>query len=232
MDVSVVVPWRPGCPYRERAWQWVKARYAWERPEWQVVTGGCADGPFNRSEAILDGVAKSDGDVILVADGDVWVDSTEAVIHADSEGWAIPHLMLHRLDEASSTKVLAGADWRDLSLAERPYRGFECGTVVALRRDVLLDVPPDVRHRWWGQEDQCWALALRCLIGSPWRGTKDCIHLWHPPQERMSRTYGTEQGKALLRRYEKARRAPGVMRALIEESKEASCPLSDSGSTT
>jgi hypothetical protein len=232
VNVSVVVPWRPGCAHRERAWQWVKARYAWEYPSWQVVLGDSPDGPFNRSAAILDGARKSDGDVVLVADGDVWVDPSRAVIEAEQSGWAIPHLMLHRLTEESSVKVLAGADWRGLPTSERPYRGFECGTVVAVRRDVIFDVPPDVRHRWWGQEDQCWALALRCLVGEPWRGVADCFHLWHPPQERMSRTFGTAEGKALLRRYEKARRFPALMRGLIDESKESQCPSSDSGSTT
>lgn len=225
MTVSVVVPWRPGCEHREASWEWVQARYREDHPEWELVTGTCADGPFNRAEAIIDGAGKSSGDVLVVADSDVYTDPQPAIDHLDT--WAIPHLLLHRLSAESTAKVLAGAAWHGLPLStdnrqdSKPYRGHATGTLVVLRRDVLFDVPPDVRFVGWGHEDDAWSAALNTLVGPPWRGDADLVHLWHPAQPRVSRTLGNPQSKALWRRYAAARRNPERMRRLINEAKEA-----------
>lgn len=221
--VSVVVPWRQGCPHRQRAWEWVRGRYDDAHPDWEIVQGESPAGPFNRSAAILDGARRSAGDVIVVADGDVWCDPQPAIEHLTT--WSIPHLMLHRLSMESTARVLAGGDWRGLPLStdnrqdSRPYKGFETGTLVVLRREVLVDVPPDRRFVGWGQEDQAWSAALRTLVGPPWRGHDDLVHLWHPPQPRRSRVVGNSESQALLRRYRNARRSPDAMRALVEEAK-------------
>lgn len=231
MTVSVVVPYRSGCPHREAAWRWVEARYAACHPDWQVVVGESPDGPFNRSAAILDGARKADGTVLFVADADVWVEPGEAAHEAVEAGWAVPHMMLRRLDEESTAEVLAGAEpTLRMRLAERAYRAHECGAAVAVRRDVLLDIPPDVRFIGWGQEDSSWSRALRVLHGRPWRGRLDLFHLWHPPQERFSRTRGNDDNWRLAKRYE---RTPGRerMRALVDESKEV-CPWASNASTS
>lgn len=225
MDVSVVVPWRPGCPWRERAWEWVRARYTAAHPSWEVVTGTCADGPFNRSEAILDGASRASGDVLVVADSDVWCDPSSAVDRVTEHGWAIPHLLIYRLSEAATNRVLLGSDWRGQSLSDdnpqdrRPYKGHPAGTLVVLRADVLADVPPDRRFIGWGQEDDAWAAALNTLVGRPWRGADDLVHLWHPPQERMTRIVGNTTSARLGHRYARARRNPAAMRALLEEAR-------------
>lgn len=226
MKVSVVVPWRPGCPWREKAWGWVQARYADAHPSWEIVTGECADGPFNRSEAILNAARDASGGVLVVADADVWCDPQEAVERVGEHGWAIPHRLVYRLAESSTLRVFGGTDWRGQQLSDdnrqdsRPYKGHETGTLVILRRDVLEEVPPDRRFVGWGQEDAAWGHALRCLIGPPWRGDADLVHLWHPPQERQSRIVGNPDSQQLARRYAKARRNPAAMRDLIQEGRQ------------
>lgn len=225
MKVSIVVPYRAGCPHRDAAWDFVRARYSDEFPSWDVVVGQSSDGPYNRAEAILDGARKASGDVLLVADADVWCDPTAAVETARDSGWAVPHLMLHRLSCESTKLVLMGFDWRGLPLStdnpqdSKPYKGNETGTILAIRRDVLLDVPPDIRFVGWGQEDVAWGLALRTLVGQPWRGSEDLMHLWHPPQPRKSRVVGNDVSLELVRRYRKARGDRAAMRALIEEAR-------------
>jgi hypothetical protein len=229
MTVSVLVPWRAGCPHREKAWHWVQARYAVEHPTWGIITGACADGPYNRAEAILDAASRSSSDILVVADADVYVDPGPAVEHAVEHGWAIPHTLIHRLSRESTDQLLASDDpeWRRLELStdnkqdSRPYKGHETGTLVVLRRDVLVEVAPDVRFVGWGQEDDAWALALNTLIGRPWRGTADLVHLWHPAPPRMSRGIGNKTGLALLARYRRARRQPDAMRLLLEEARRA-----------
>lgn len=221
--ISVLVPWRAGDPYRERAWAFIQACYKAVHPDWELVTGECAEGPFNRAEAILNAAEKASGHAFVIADADVWCDPQPAVEHVGSFGWAIPHLMIHRLSEQGTNQVHAGADWRGQPLSSdnpqdsRPYKGHETGTLFVILRDVLNDVPPDRRFVGWGQEDDAWAAALNTLVGKPWRGTDDLVHLWHPAQPRQSRIVGNEQSKALLHRYRSARRSPALMRALLNE---------------
>lgn len=224
MNVAVVIPWRPGCPHRERALAWMLRRYDLHHP-WDVSLGLSPEGPFSRSAAILDGVSRTDAEVLVVADGDVWCDEIPTAIDAVAEhGWAIPHRLVHRLSEESTTAVLAGADWRGLPLSAdnrqdaRPYVGHETGTLVVLRRDVLELAPPDPRFVGWGQEDDAWSCALRTLVGPPWRGRADLVHLWHPSQPRISRQVGNRQSLALAGRYRAAKNRPDRMRSLIEEA--------------
>lgn len=222
MTVSVVVPYRAGCPHRDAAWHWVRARYA--ALGWEIVTGESAEGPFNRAEAILDGARRAAGDVLVVADADSWcagvTDAADQV--AGGVSWAVPHWFVYRLSQASTLRVLAGAPWRGLALSDdnaqdrRRYRGNETGTLVVIHRDVLFDVPPDVRFVGWGQEDVAWALALRVLVGAPQRGDAELVHLWHPPQPRMNRVIGSPESRALLDRYRVARNR-GAMTRLLEE---------------
>lgn len=226
MNVSVLVPWRPGCPWRERSWDWVQARYA-ERP-YEVVTGGCPDGPFNRAAAILDAARRSSGDILVVADSDVWCDPAEAIDHASRRGWAVPHTLIHRLSPESTEAVLTGAPWRGLPLStdnrqdSRPYRGKETGTLVVLHRDILDEVPPDPRFVGWGQEDLAWGAALNVLIGPPWRGKDDLVHLWHPAQPRATRAVGNRESYALWRRYAAAKHDRPAMQRLLTEARGVS----------
>ncbi len=230
MTVSVVVPWSPGCPHRERARGFVQARYE----GLEVVTGDSPPGPYNRSAAIVDGARRASGDVLLIADADVFLagDLDETVGQAERVGWAVPHLLLHRLSPDSTDQVLAGAGWRGLPLStdnaqdRRPYKGNETGTMVAIRRDVLERVPPDPRFVGWGSEDVAWAMALRSLVGPPWRGTEDLVHLWHPAQPRQSRVTGNERSRRLLDRYRRARCCRSCMASLVAEAREevSACP--------
>lgn len=221
MAVSVLVPYRPDGAERDRNWRYIQAAYTAFHPDWEIVVGRSPDGPFNRSAGILDAASRANGTVFVVADADVWVDCTDAV--AECETWALPHCMLHRLSEASTRKVLAGADWRGLELStdnhqdRRPYRVKPCGACVVITRDVLYDVPPDIRFAGWGGEDQAWSFALHLLVGRPWYGFGDLVHLYHPPQERLNRKVGTHEGQRLLNRYRSARVDPDRMRALIAE---------------
>jgi hypothetical protein len=227
VNVSVLFPWRDGCWHRQKALDWVTDRYEAEFPEWEHVIGESPAGPFSRSAAIMDAARRSTGDMLVVADTDVWCHPGLAVLAAIDTGWAVPHDKIHRLSPESTQQVLDGGDWRGLPLSTdnkqdaKPYRGNETGTLVVLRRDVLFDVSPDPRFVGWGQEDHAWGIALRCLVGAPWRGTDDLVHLWHPPQPRKNRVVGSDAGMALLRRYRTARRDPARMRALISEVADA-----------
>lgn len=224
--VDVLIPWAGGCQQRERLLRWTMNQYADRYPCWGVVLGESPAGPFNRAAAILDAAAKSHADVFVVSDADVWCDPLVAVDAVAVQGWAVPHRLLHRLSPESTEQVLAGADWHGLPLStdnaldRRPYKGNEAGTLFVIRRDVLDDVPPDVRFVGWGQEDSAYACALNTLVGKPWRGSDDLVHLHHPPQERLNRVVGNRESELLERRYRRARRSKQLMRDLVDEARQ------------
>lgn len=232
----VIVPWRGGCPHRERAWAWVRARYAESHPEWPVVVVEAPEGPWVKAAAVMPVLAAYDFDIVIVADADVWVDELGNAVRNVQDGavWAIPHTHVYRLDQQATDLVLAGASATTIGVqhyVERPYIGVAGGGLVVARADTLLDVPLDPRFIGWGGEDHGWGYALATLHGEPWRGDDPLWHLWHPPQPRMDRRHSSNASAALRRRYRAARTDPMVMRRLVEEAKEASPWLSTASSS-
>jgi len=205
VSVEIVVPWRAGCPHRERAWELVRGRYA--EIAYPVVEAPGPD-PWNKALAVMPALERSTADIVVVADADVWCDGLVRAVQAVEDGapWAIPYLLVHRLDAERKPE-------------QRPYAGMAGGGIVVAPRETLLDVPLDPRFVGWGQEDQCWGWALHALAGPPWRGDADLVHYYHPPQKRLNRKRGSNESWALRRRYLAARRDPAAMRALLEESR-------------
>jgi hypothetical protein len=209
-SVSVVIPWRPGCPHREAARAAVGERLAVAQPDWQVVDADCLDEEWNKAEAAITGVAASFGDVIVVHDADVWCEALPEAVQAVRNGaaWAMPHSQVYRLSPAATEAVLTKAATLDearASTVERPYRGVDGGGIVVVSRATFEKVPPDTRFRGWGGEDESWAAALSTLAGPVWRGDAPLIHFWHPPQPRQSRSRGSEENYALHQAYRAAR---------------------------
>jgi hypothetical protein len=221
--VEVIIPWAGGCPHRERALHWVLARYAAEHPDWRATVATAPDGPWSKARAAMPAIERSSADIVVVADADCWTSGLPAAVRTVQDGapWAIPHRMVNRLTQDATSVVLAGGSWEELPLAERAYQGLEGGGFVVAHRDTLRAVPLDPRFVGWGQEDTSWAVALNTLLGPAWRGDAPLLHLWHPPQPRMTRRRGNAAGWRLYRRYLDARADPAAMLALIEEGRRA-----------
>jgi hypothetical protein len=137
----------------------------------------------------------------------------------------MPHHLVHRFSPKATTAILRGADPAGIPrareyYAQLPYAGYPGGGVTVLARDTYAHIPLDPRFVGWGQEDQSWALALTCLHGTPWRKYRWPLwHLWHPPQQRMSRAVGSEAGRALLGQYRMLRTDPRRMSAHLEPAR-------------
>lgn len=222
-SVTIVVPWRGGCPARERAWGWVQARYQAERPEWQLVEAPGPD-PWVKAAAAMPAVEQSPADgIVVVADADVWCDGLSAAIDAVASGnadWAIPHRKVHRLSAQATAGVLAGGSIDPIpdDLARHAYEGVDGGGLVVAHRGTMLEIPLDPRFVRWGQEDESWAFALHCLAGPAWRGTAPLLHLWHPLQPRQRPKVGSRESWALRGRYLLALNDPAAMRELLKEA--------------
>lgn len=224
MNVEVILPYRGGCEHRSAALAWALGRYPWP-----VTIASCPPGPWCKAAAVTPAAEASSAEVLVVADADAWCDGTELAVQAviDGHPWAIPHTRVHRLTLAATTGMLAGREPDPAyRVEERPYRGVMGGGIVVLPRETYLCCPLDPRFTGWGQEDLSWGLALTTLAGTRWRGKADLIHLWHPPQPRMSRKTGSPEGAALHRRYKLAHNDPAAMSRLIEEARQCPSPVS------
>lgn len=229
-SVAVIVPWRPGCPHREAAWQWVRARYEQAHPGWELVEASAPEGPWVKALAVMPAVAASSSEIVVVADADVWCEKIGDAVDVVRAGepWAVPHKKVHRLSRQATDRLYAGHELDVEDLAERPYRGTVGGGLVVLPRASALEVPLDPRFVGWGGEDQSWGYALNRLIGRPWLGMAPLWHLWHPPQQRMNRRVGSTANHDLHLRYAAARQRPDEMRKLLEDAR---CRIFESSST-
>lgn len=225
-DVAVVAPWRPS-PDREPLLGYVAA---WWQTRGVDVTlaAGPENGPWVKAAAVNPAVARTAAEVVVVTDADVISDGTIPAVDAVRQGaaWAVPHWEVRRLNRRATRLVLDGAEPSEFGqgrgFAEAPYAGVVGGGIVVARRDVLVDCPLDPRFEGWGDEDSAWGWALTTLHGPPARPKAVLWHLWHEPQQREHRKFGSQDGLALRRRYRAALGRPEVMRRLIGEAQETS----------
>lgn len=225
MDVSVVVPYRSDGGHRDRAWRWIRNWWATEHPDWQVVHGRCPDGPWVKALAVTDALVRADGDLLVVADADVYCDGVTAAVEAVQAGaaWAVPHCLVHRLSESATAAVFGGATPGPAlgGYVRKPYKGVEGGGMAVLPRSLYEQVPLDPRFAEWGQEDESFGLALTAVGGRRWRGTANLWHLWHEPMPRLNQHVGTAENHALHVRYQYAAQdGPDAVRALLDEMGE------------
>ena len=219
MGVSVVVPFMSDEPWRLRARDHVTG---WYRAQGYDVIEGACPGTWRKAVAVTDAARRASGEILVVADADCLCDGVAQAVAAVEAGapWAIPHTLVHRLDEAATEAVYAGVSPAvTTGRAQRPYRGFAGGGIVVLPRDTWDRIPIDPRFEGWGQEDEAWAIALTVLSGTPWRGPDPLYHLHHPPLPRLSRHLGSTTSRELLARYSKAARSGRpAMQALLDEA--------------
>lgn len=213
--ISVVVPRAGDCPHRARAWAWVRAQY----DGFEVVEGFADPNGWRKADAVADALTRATGDVLVVADADVWVENLTTSTNAVESGapWAIPHTHVRRLTETGTGQFIAGA--REEAEVEEEHFAASGGGIVILPRATYERVPLDRRFIGWGGEDKSWANALTTIVGQPHREGQALWHLWHPPQPRTSRTVGSAANDALRARYADARHRRRQMSELIEEAR-------------
>ena len=213
--ISAVVPWSPGCPYRERVLPWVLDRL---RGLVDEVVVGETSGQWCKAAAVANGLERASGDVLIVHDADVFIEDSawveECVGALEEHAWASPHDWVNRLTSMTSNeRVMAGSNpWAE---PRNRHEAFLGGGIVVLRRSTYEDCPLDRRYVGWGQEDESWANALATLHGKPFRGDRALWHLFHPPQERINRRWGSTESMELCAEYEAATGNVEAMRTLI-----------------
>lgn len=216
MSVAVVVPFTSDEPWRARARDHT---VGWYRDRGYTAVEGACGPPWRKAAAVADALDRTAADVLVVADADCLSRPGGAVtaVHRGAP-WAIPHLMVHRLDVDATEAVYAGADpAATTGRTQRPYKGFAGGGIVIVSRSVYERVPLDPRFEGWGGEDSSWAMALTCMVGPPVRFDHDLFHLWHPPASRTLHRWGSAASRTLEIRYKRAARNRRQMADLLAE---------------
>lgn len=221
--VSILVPYRPDGAERDRNWSWVRTWWARHFPDWQVVVGAAPDGPWCKALAVRDALDRADGDHLVVADADVFMPPTDlrkAMTLLAALDWVVPHRRVVRLTDWATKGLLEHGtvpvrDTRNDGV-ESAYKGRVGGGMMCLRRSMYEICPMDPRFKGWGQEDESWGLALGVMSGNWTRLVSPLYHLWHPPQDRLTRATGSAAGAALYRRYRAAATRPAMADLLGE----------------
>lgn len=189
MPFSVIVPCRDLGEERTCAWVWVRKQLVESFPNAEIILSGdgeSGDTPFNRSRAIMNGVAQASHDILVITDADVWscglLDAIDAV--AMGAPWATPHGNVHRLGKTVTERIYAGYYPMSDSVCERPpYIGNVGGGLLVASKDTLQRVPFDTRFAGWGREDDAWQMAADVLLPAGVRFEYPLYHFWHPPQD-------------------------------------------------
>lgn len=222
-SVSVLVPRAGDCPHRARAWEWIRGQYE----GFEVCEGWGNPDAWCKADAVADALTRATGDLLVIHDADVYSDNLQEAIDAVESGeheWASPHWTVRRLTEAGTTQFLNGE--RETAEVSEDHYAVLGGGIVVIRRDTYERVPLDRRFVGWGGEDQAAAAAWKTLAGPAFKGRQPLWHLWHPPQQRMSRKVGNVANDELRARYIGARTFNRRMRQLVEEGRQ--CRLSGS----
>lgn len=217
--IDVIVPFAGNCEHRLRALEWTTAAH--RAAGRNVIVGQGNPERWCKAEAVRDALDRSQADLIVLADCDVWCDDLDPAIEAAINArWTIPHWNVCRLNQQGTQDFIEG-DRTKLGILER-HNGAKGGGIVILSRQTYEEVPLDARFVGWGGEDQSWGYALQTLLGTPTRLRAPLYHLWHPPAPRRSRSRGSLENQTLLARYFDRHNEGDVdgMRALIGEARE------------
>lgn len=209
MDVTVLVPYRYKDEWRDRIYAWTST--GWLTAGVPLVVGhDDYGGPFNFSRAINRAVRRCSTDGVVVYGADSIPDPSRVEQLGDElehHAWIGVYDSTAVLSRGCADLLLEGEDTVLSAEAVVPF----CTGILAMRREVLLDVPMDERFAGWGCEDVAHRLALEAIYGPPGpaRGTAYVMPHEHSGWE------GFAANEALVREYEAARHDAAAMREVV-----------------
>ncbi len=220
MTVAVLFPFGSSDDFRDRAFQFVAEWYRIELPGVIRAIGTVVSGEWSKGEAVANALAETDAETLVIADADSYLVPPETIRQAVAlveagTPWVVPHTHVHRLTEAETARVYAGATPRLGKVVRQVYTGPAGGGIVVLTRtawDTVRGIDP--RFLGWGGEDLSFGYALETLVAPVTRLDGALVHLWHPHPAPDLR--GSEASEALVAEYREARGFPRRMRAVID----------------
>lgn len=88
----MIVPWRHSDERRWQLWSWCRSYWVSHYPEFELVECDSGDEAFTRGRSINEGVEKSSGEILLLADADTLVGHVEEAVRLAEEGnWVVAY---------------------------------------------------------------------------------------------------------------------------------------------
>lgn len=220
MKVAVLIPHRPDNGRRDEVWAYVRSRWANESPDFKIVEGQHADGPFNRSKAI-NAAAKKAGkfDIAIIADSDSFVGKPQidAAIElaARTDQMVLAYDRFCYVNVEMSNQIMAGFAGNWYSGVEWTMTGT-CSSMVIVSRKLWLEAEGfDEGYVGWGGEDIAFSHKAQTFGNGLHRIPGEVWHLWHPPAVHADNDTWVPR----CERYARASYKPDEMRALMAELK-------------
>lgn len=195
-SVKVVIPWwkETTDPHRERSLEFCVSM--WNSYGFDVCLAVDESSIFNRSKACNQGVKDSEAELIILADGDVYIPqaSIEKGVQVVSfdETWVIPYDVYFNLTQEDTGHFLNGT--KKIEECSWDHRILSWAGLSIFKRETYLDLGGhDERFEGWGEEDVAFRLKMDNEYSHHKRVAGNIYHLWHPaPSER---TFGSEEYK-------------------------------------
>lgn len=192
MNVAVLVPRRSDGGHRDRLWEFARAWWLNQHPDWPIFEGESPDGPFNRAAAINAAAAKAGPwDVALIIDSDI-IANPEAVrsivsVAHDTGRMCVSHTRRVMLNQRMTERILGGFTGSWNAPGQKVWTD-SCSCCIAVSRTLWDRLGGfDEGFVGWGYEDSAFgALAIEAT-GPIHFERSDLFHLWHPESPEASR---------------------------------------------
>lgn len=203
-QISLLVPFRAerGNSHRADTWNWLKAYWAKELPEAEIVIGRSKSAVFNKSEAVNAAAKKARGRIFVILDADAYIpgdvirDCADRIEDAKLFGhnlWFVPYRHLYRLTESATRQLMDSSAESPVRFSSPPRQddvlganassyGHHFGAMIQIMsRDAFRTVGGmDERMHGWGGEDISFVRLVDTLWGKHKTVDADVLHLWHP----------------------------------------------------
>ena len=174
MDLSILVPWRPGDPDRERAWDYIRGYWEGIQSDLimdiEIVEGNdTGQGPFNCAMAINDAFKKSTGRAVAIYGADCLpdVDSLECTWQALNDGlpWVPMYNRVDYYSKEGTKRILEGEYPCNVETDPRMSVPFQTAFLAMGRAVYKRAGGHDERFVGWGAEDSAFRRCLYLLFG-------------------------------------------------------------------
>ena len=195
MIVEVIIPWRDsGCEYRQKSLKFLLSIY---EKNFSKVSICDSEGDFNRAAARNSGVGRSNADIVVVTDADLYVPITQihsAIELAKNYGNQIrPFSAFGHMSESATEFFLSQKNPETISderfdTLSTLWPGLHGGTFVMNRLLWEKVGGMDENFIGWGGEDNAFNIRCSRVLNKPVGVVEGyALHLFHPYQRRMSK---------------------------------------------
>ena len=247
--MSFLVPYRsdPASPQRRHTWSWLRAFWAFELPEAQIIVCDSDTEVFSKTQAVNKAASKADGEIFVILDADAYmrgwiINQCAQNIHNALASWRplwyIPYRNLYRLTRETSEMITSINPMFATDIPSPPPDFMVesmLGSMHGRRFGAMIQIMPrqafeliggmDERFVGWGGEDVAFVRALDTLYVNHKTTNNDILHLWHANKgtnvkDRMWAGQETfNPNSNLAQRYNQATGDVDAMRALVDEAR-------------